>query len=809
MRFIYGSLFVALFTCFYSITFAQTGLSAINGSVYLQNAIAADAATVILLNRKDSSVVSSALVNAKGAYGFSNVKPGTYLLLTTRLGYQKNYSPDVIVTASQTIKVPAIILQPESKELKEVTVVAKTPFIEVKPGKMIINPQASITADGKSALDILKQSPGVRVDNNENVSLSGRQHALVLIDGKATNLTGADLASLLKSTQGNTIERMEVISGGSAKYDASAGGIINIVLKKGKNIGTNGTISLGAGYGRYYKSNAGINFNSRSKYLNIYGNYTFTDNKTYRDIFIDRQISYAGLTSNYNSVYRNIQKSVLNNYRLGADVLLSPNHSVGFMVHGFFNDYTFKKNNRLNIINGGSLDSVIMANSSIDRSLRNINYNISYSGTLDKAGKTLSASLTYSPYTRHNNEYINNKFYNAAGAMYRDSLLLQNLSPSHRYNWTGLVNFSSPLGKVAKLDAGAKFSYSKSDNNLIFGPLVNGVYTVSPTFSNNFIYTERVSAAFVNYTGSFGKFDMEAGLRGEYTQSKGTSININLVTPYNYFNLFPTLMLNYRHNDKNEYAISFSRGLERPNYDNLNPFLVYVDPYNFQSGNPFLRPEYNNSIRLTHTYNKDISTSVYTNFITNGNFPYYLQNDSTKTNLSTRLNLGKAYVYGISFNSPVSFYTWWNAMFNIDYSYQRYVVYPQYGNFKKSASDLIITSSQNFFINKTLALEISGKYESSTVYGINQFRPSYFVNAGISKQVFNKLGKLTLNFADIFNTLRDRAYTDYQNLNMRLYDKTETQYIRLDFTYRFGKASVKAASKHATGNENEQIRMRQ
>ncbi|TWR27442.1 TonB-dependent receptor [Mucilaginibacter pallidiroseus] len=809
MRLITGSLLTVFLSCVLCICLAQPVTTTLKGNVALQNNQPAAAATVILLNRADSAVVSSALVGSMGTYAFNNIKPGIYIVLVTRLGYQKYYSPAYNVISGRQTNAEPIILLPESTQLKEVAITAKTPFVEVRPGKTVINPQASITAEGKSALDILRQSPGVKVDNNDVISVSGRQRALVMVDGKATNLTGSDLAALLRSTPGNNIERMEILSGGTSKYDASAGGIINIVLKKGKNVGTNGTISLGAGYGTFYKSNAGISFNHRTKSVNIYASYNFTNNKTFREIVNDRDVTNPGLTSNYRSAYHNIQVGQTNYYRAGADFFLSPKHTVGVLVTGFSNNFDFKKDNRLDIKNNSVLDSTVLANSTIDRKLHNVNYNVNYTGTLDKAGKTLAANITYSPYGRNNDEYIDNWFYNAAGQMYRSPLLLQNLSKSTRYNWTGMLDFTSPIAKTGRFASGVKLSKSRSDNSLIFGPLVGNSYTVDPNFSNQFIYNEDVGAAYADYSQTIGKVDLQAGLRAEYTKSKGNSISSSRVIPYNYLNLFPSLLLNYKKDDKNEYSLAYSRGLERPIYDNLNPFLVYLDPYNYQQGNPYLRPEYNHTIKLSHTYNKDITTSLYASFITNGNFSYYVQNDSTGINLATRRNLGKAYYYGVTFNAPVTFNNWWTATFDADLAYQKYVVYLRYGNFSKGSGYLVLNTSQNFTISKTIAAEIAGHYESSAIYGITRFKPVYYINAGISKQLFNKLGKLTLNANDIFNVRRDRGNVNFNNLRLSIYDKTETRYFKLDFTYRFGKKSVKAAARRNVGNEAEQKRLNQ
>jgi iron complex outermembrane receptor protein len=269
MRVKFGCCVIAFIISLYSFSYAQIRPSAIHGNVFLQNNIAAEAATVILLNQPDSSVAMSALVNSKGTFDFLNVKPGKYLLLATRLGSLQSFSNSFRVIAGQDITTPPIILTGSSKELKEISIVSKTPFVETRPGKIIINPQASISADGKSALEILKQSPGVRVDNGDNISISGKQNALILVDGKTTNLSVADLATLLRSIQGTTIDRLEIIRSASSKYDAASGGIINIILKKGQNIGTNGTYTASVGYGRYYKANTGILFNNRTEHLNI------------------------------------------------------------------------------------------------------------------------------------------------------------------------------------------------------------------------------------------------------------------------------------------------------------------------------------------------------------------------------------------------------------------------------------------------------------------------------------------------------------------------------------------------------------
>nr|WP_067061525.1 outer membrane beta-barrel protein [Mucilaginibacter sp. L294] len=807
MRVKIGCFFTAILASLFSICYAQTGSSIIRGNVFIQNNKPAEAATVVLLNLPDSTIAMSALVNSAGAYHFSNIKPGKYVLFATMLGSNKTYSAAYGVANGQTVNISAITLQALSTELKEVAVVGRRPYIEVRPGKTIINPSASIIADGQSALDILRQSPGVRVDNGDNISVSGRQEALILIDGKATNLSGADLTALLKSTQGSNIDRMEVITGGSPRYDAAAGGIVNIVMKKGKNIGTNGTYTASAGYGNYYKANTGISFNNRANSYNIFGSYNLSAGKTFKNFDTDRKIDYEGILSSYNTSYRSVYESLTHNFRLGTDFFLSPRHTIGFLVSGNISNTDYQKNNALSIYNQNVKDSTIKAYSTLDRDIRSFSYNLNYTGKLDSAGRTLSVNTTFTKNNRHSDEYITNNFFDGAGNTYRDPLLLQNLSPTKMRNFSALLDYTNPLPKGAKFEAGLKFSSTKTDNNLVFGPKVGSVYTIDNTFSNYFIYNERIGAGYVNYVGKFGKMDVNAGLRGEYTNSIGNSVTQDQSTRRAYFNLFPTIILNYHYNDKNDYALTLTRGISRPIYDKLNPFLYFIDLYNYQAGNAYLRPVYANTLSLSHTYNQEITTKLYAVLATGAAFPFYTQDDATKVLLNTDVNLGKVHNIGINITAPIKFTSWWSSSYDVDASYQRYIADPQYGNFDQSTGDLIINTTQNFKISSVLSAEISGHYESPTLYGINQFKANYYANAGLSMPVFNKLGKLSLVAHDIFKTNRDRSSTNYQNLDRYTVDRREYRIVMLNFSYRFGKSSVKGAARHRTGSEDEQKRM--
>ncbi|WP_431199798.1 outer membrane beta-barrel family protein [Mucilaginibacter sp. P19] len=309
-----------------------------------------------------------------------------------------------------------------------------------------------------------------------------------------------------------------------------------------------------AGYGKYYKSTAGIVFNNRTSKLNIFGNYTYDNNKGTRTITTNRNITYNETLSNYDVDYNNIQKTTNHNFKIGADYTINPKQTIGFLVSGIIRSDDFTKHNDLYISNQHQLDSVIRARSNLDRGSNYLNYNINYNAVLDKSGRSISVDGNYSTYTRHSNEFITNSFFTPAGNTYRDDLELENLSPSDIHIWTSKVDFVNPLNKTSRLETGIKYNNTRSNNNLIFGPKINNIYEADPNFSNRFLYTEAVSAGYINYVNKIGKWDITAGVRAENTHATGKSWGLNervpMINTNNYFNLFPQLQISYEADKK-------------------------------------------------------------------------------------------------------------------------------------------------------------------------------------------------------------------------------------------------------------------
>lgn len=788
----------------YNPIYAQTA-PGIHGKVYGAQHQAAAMANIILL-AADSAIVKSTICNNVGEFKLST-KPGRYLLLITKIGYDQSITGPYEVKPGDDLLVDDIALVLHIPILKEVSVTAQRSYIEVKPDRMTLNVASSIAADGSSVFEILSQAPGVDASKG-GISMIGRANALVMLNGKPLHLSGQELMDYLQSIPANTVKQIELITSPSAKYDAGGAGVINIISKKGTATGTNFTLTTNTGYGKFGKAGGGITFNDHHEKLNVFGNYSYNYDKTNHIFLTNRKINYQGLQSDYNVDYNTVYQGPKQVFSLGADLALSKKHTIGVLFSGSIVDNEYTKDNRLKISNAGMLDSTISTKSKLSRGLSNFDYDINYTGKLDTMGRLLLADIAFGDIERRSSEYIDNYFYNSSGVAYRPDLKLQNLSPADTHIWSAKVDYVNPLSKTARLEAGIKYSLVKTDNQLIFGPQVNGVYESSPNFSSSFKYSENVNSGYIDYFEKTDKLGINAGLRLEQTNTMGSG-NATMMksdVAKHYLDWFPHIELNYRIDKKQSLDLSFNRFVDRPSFRAVNPFLYYTDLYDYNQGNPNLLPQYVNRVALSHIYGKYITTlyaSINTNFY---DFVNYVQNDSSKVSRSLTQNFGKYSVLGIKFYAPVTYTRWWNADFNLDAYYQRIKAYPRYGNLNKGTQMISFTSTQRFTLTNTLTAEVFGDYESPTFYGIGQFKADYYIRAGIAKRVLNNNGRISLDVSDIFDTHRDWSDVNYQNLNMTIYNKVETRRFIIAFTYRFGNVSLKSAAKHKTGNEDEQRR---
>lgn len=811
MKFYRNLLFLFILTHFYTAKAQASDCKIIGETADIQNIPLKDV-TVYLLRSADSSVVKFTVSDKNGRFEFSDIRPGAYIIKATDINYITSVTKTYNIKSGVVFNVGIIQLKAKNVSLGEIDIVSDKPFIENKPGKKVLNIQNSITSAGNNAFEILKKAPGVKIDNDNNISLDGKNNVLVMVDNKPTYMPQEALIDMLQAMPSSMIDQIELISNPGAKYDASGGGIINIRLIHNKSFGLNGSANVNSGiqqvednHGSKYKGGAGINFNSRTQKLNIFGNYNYSHTPYNRLFITDRLINYKNVVTEINADYFSDQSRSSNIYRLGADYNLTPKHIIGFLVKGLTNNFTLEKNTKTTIRDSGISDSTIVTTSSLDSKASQIALDLNYKGNFDKGGE-LSVDLDYFTYDRNPSEMINSDYFNNSTSQLYRTLIIQNSFPSDYKIYTYNIDYTVKLSPTSTLSAVAKTDYVKTHNNLNFGNIVNQVYQPNAKFTNEFDFTETINAGAVVYNDSFNKkISFEAGLRIEQTISNGESLTAKSAVKNNYIDLFPDVKITDAINSDNVLLLAYSKSIIRPLYTDLNPFIAYQDQYSYYMGNPYLKPVYLNSVQLQHTYKNRFSTTL--QFTASNNFTQsvFLQNDSSKIVVLKKTNLGTRYAYSIDFNGQFDITSWWNANVNLSASYQWLTANPGESYFNRSGKDADLSVKQFFILSKTISAELDGEYDIPTTFGINQYNEVYHFDAGITKK-FNKRAVLTLNVSDIFNTKRNRFTSDYQNVNLTGNDKTDFRVIGLSFIYKFGNKSVKAERARKTGAETEQGR---
>lgn len=791
-----------LFTAFCTAAYAQQ--ATISGKVVDEQNKPLDLATVNLLNANDSSVVKTIFPNEQGNFAFHGVQYGKYRISAVLVGYEDASSGDLDISAEAASKeVPALILRNVNKVLAEVAVTApQRPLVERKPDMLVVNVENSTLAAGNTAMDILERSPGVTVDKDENISLMGKQGVTVMIDGKQTHLSSEQLANLLRNTDGNTIKSIELITNPSSKYDASGtAGMINIVLKKNRMAGTNGSLTVGAGYGFGHKANTSLNLNHKKGPLNVYGTYSYMNNRGGNEFDIFRSIVQSGGDNTDFQQYTDfVRNNSSHSYRAGIDYQTSDRNTIGVSLNGYASGND--NNNSSNTLIGRTVlspDSTLTTSSVFDGKYTSLAINVNNQFAIDSNGRKLVADVDISRFSNHNQANYNNTLYLPSGDMKDEPLLSRSDMPTIIDIRVAKADYTHPFGKDNKIEAGLKYSNVASDNDMRFENQVDGEWQNAANRTNHFVYEEQVAAAYINYHTQLGKWGIQAGVRSEYTVSDGHSITLANRIKRDYIDFFPSVFFNYNLSDNHQLGVSYSKRINRPNYGNLNPFEYFLDQYTFERGNPYLRPEYTHAFDFSYTllqrYNLSAGYSRTNDVIAES----MNQNDETKQTWVSRDNLAKQEIWYANVNAPIKIAKWWDTNSNLNAFYMAFDgplngLHLHQGQFAWQ-----LRSNHTFTIFPTFTAEASANYQSSLIYSVYRIGAQWSVDAGLNKSFYNKKANLKFSVSDIFDTRIQDVRTRFGGLHAIINQKNETRVARLTLTYNFG--NLKNGARRETQSE--------
>jgi iron complex outermembrane receptor protein len=756
-------------------------------------------ATVSLLRAKDSSLAKVAVTAQDGLYEFVNIKPGKYFTSVSLVGFVK-HSSEIFDAGSTDITLPAIALRAATKEINEVVVQSRKPFIESKIDRTVVNVDASPSSAGATAMDILEKSPGISVNNDGMISLRGKAGVIVMMDGKPSYMSPADLANLLKNMPATALDRIEIMTNPSSKYDASGNsGIIDIKTKKGRNAGFNGTVTLGATAsffnpsGTLYvipKSQNSFNFNYRKNKFNLFGNYNPNFFRGRNQLNLDRSFyTPSGAYDGSSEMITNFKFGNFNqSLKLGLDYTPDKKNTFGVVVSGFmFNGHpTPSTFTVLKDANGAVLSSLESLTENKTK-FRNLSSNINWKHNFDTTGTELTADLDYVTYDNTSSMLLSTNAFNSAGAKVGPTILLEGYIPSLIDIWSFKSDFTKPL-KNGRFEAGVKSSWVTNDNMVNYRRQLPDQSWVGDARSNHFIYEENINAAYLNYNTKIKKWSLQGGLRVENTIAKGKQITNDSTFKRNFTNLFPSVFISYALNDNNQVTVSYSRRVTRPNYQDLNPFTFFLDSLTYRVGNPYLLPQFTHNVELTYAFKSKYIFTLNFNNTDDVISQILRQNSADKITYNTSENIASFRNIGLSITIPATFTPWWNLNFFSTIFNNHYKGIYNADPIDLSFTSFMINATNSFVLNKAKGFtgEISGFYRHKTVDQLAVIEPVYFIGIALQKQIMKGKATLRFNLRDPFAWQKFRATVQYSDINVASLARPDIRQATFTFTYRFG-----------------------
>jgi iron complex outermembrane receptor protein len=778
-----------------------------------------DGATAELLRAKDSGRVKAAVADKAGVAEFENIAYGAYLLRVSGAGHQTRYSPVQIDRAELTL--PPLVLAEAAPSMQGVTVSARKPFIQKLNDRLVVNVESSIVGAGASALDVLEQAPGVVVDQNDAISLRGRAGVIIMIDGKPSPMTGADLANYLRGLPTNAIERIDIITNPSARYDAAGNsGIIDIRMKKDQRLGYNGTLTGGYGQGVYPKANAGMTMNYRNKVMNAFGNYNYSYRKNLNHLMINRNFFDQGRFTGYDDKDNYMVMPLhAHNGRAGADFFLSSNTTLGFVVNGSWTALDRRADIRTDVYDSLRrpvffFNSVGTNDDAFSNTVANVNFRHRYGTT----GRELTADVDYGVFKNASLTRTASSFFNKDRTRRREDDILDGDQRGELTLKTAKVDYTHPFGKGAKVEVGAKSSYVSSDNDAKFFNVLPGGTVVDEGKTNRFFYQEYNNAGYVNFSKEYKKFNFQVGLRGEQTNVRTRQVKGDRRFRNDYFQLFPSAFFNYNLRENQTLGVSVSRRIDRPGYSQLNPFLFQVDATIYSTGEPLLLPQTTWSYELSYTVKSLNFTLGYSRTRNPQNtvlarildvIPNFEIKPGQDSNITVQIpvNLESQDYVGLTATLPVRVTKWWNMLNNVNVFYNYFNGNLGGTTLQNGTPAANLRSNNNFTFTRGWSAELTGFVNTGGRSGYMVMNPQWALSVGAQKTILEGKGTVRLNITDIFWTNLPRATVTYPGSYIENWNaKRESRVANLTFTYRFGNSKVQAAKRRSTASEEERQR---
>lgn len=739
-------------------------------------------ASVALYDPIDSSLINGNATDFEGKFSIK-VAPGEYYLMTNILSYE-NYSSSTL-KIQKNLDLGIIKLQPNSQQLETLEIVDEKSSMEFKLDKRVFNVEKDLTNQGGTAADILENVPSVTLDAEGNVALRGSQNVKIFINGKPSGLTGINPQAAMQQIPAEMIEKIEVITNPSARYEAEGEvGIINIVLKKNKQRGVNGNIQLTGGYPLLLGVSG--NFNYKNEKINLFANYSFRQRKA--PGFGQELQTYDGPDTSYqfNNYREHFRGGMDHTFRMGSEFFLNDLNTL--TVSGFYSRGDGRNGLERVYEDLNASGNIIQTVKRIEEEYEpenNVEASINYRKIFDKEDRRFTVDAQW---------FINDEDELADITQTNDvenSTLLQRTSNTEdENNFLFQTDYVHPFGKEnnMKFETGLRSTYRKISNKFkVEEQNAMNDWSVLDTFDNHFIYDEFIQGVYGIYGAEWKKFSLQGGARLEYTDVTTQLVADDIKNKQNYINFFPSAHFSYKLDSTNTIQLSYSRRVNRPRFRSLLPFYSFSDPRDFYTGNPNLQPEFTDSYEISYLkYFKKGSflSSLYYRYRTN------VVERITTTNelgLSTSLpvNLAVQNAFGVELNLNYEFFNWWS--FTGSGNFYRAITEGSYQGTELYSDTYTWTSNlnNNFSFAKIFKAQLAFNYRAPIIQTQGTRQAVYFFNAGINMKLFDGNGSIGFNVRDALNSRIFRSFTETQYLTKTSEFQWRARQFTLNFTYRF------------------------
>ena len=763
---------------------------------------------VLALDTTSDEIVKGTTTDDEGFFKLDGLGAGGYTFSFSFIGF-KSHTLSIDLNADQNFG--SIILLEDTEMLNETVITAKLPTVKKTPGKLVFQVENSSFAVG-STMDLLKKTPGVVVIGEDiQVKFST---PVVYINDKRVYLSAAEIASLLENTDAGAIKAIEVITNPSAKYDADAGTVLNIITSKPISIGYKGSLDATYEIGVYPKYKFGTSHFYKNNWLNAYAGYTFGKSRDYKEdqsyvrFFMPDEVSTKSIfETNFNrtSEYEN------HNANVTLDFTVDPKNSISFTSNISLSPKIDYQNMGISTIYNAQrqVDSLINTRGYVDFEKSNLSFALDYTRKLDNNGSTLTMGGNYIYYSNQHGQRVSSDYFLANDDFSRNNSF-RTQSEQNNNIITGQADVSTSIFG-GTLEAGIKFSNVNTNSLIDFISIQNGIENYNNALSDDFDYRETIYAEYINFEREWEKWQLSAGLRGEFTDIEANSRSLGQVNIQDYFDVFPSASLHYTINQNNGIGLSYNRSIDRPRYQSLNPFRYYITERDYNSGSPTLVPAVVDKITLTVDHKSKLFFEVYYENVENSLDALTFQNNQNSTLERADANLIRSYQYAFDITYFSTLNTWWWMHFNTSSFYLANEFYALQSAEEKYTND---TFGQYIYLNnhftltkdRTFTADLTGKYISNFVFGNRYFKNQFFLNVSFRKDLWNKRASLTAGVDDVFNTLKEMVSASrYYNQDNHFYTDLEYRLFRVGLKYNFGNARLRDNAKRISTDEGERL----